>query len=44
MFIPKEEVLEKITKKLDDMQILLGDEVSDPIAIMCHGEVTPLSS
>lgn len=35
MFIPKEEVLEQITKKLDDMQILLGDEVSDLIAIMC---------
>ena len=38
MLIPKKEALEKITKKLDEMQILLGDEISDPIAIMCtHG-------
>lgn len=38
MIIPKEEALEKIIKRLDDMKILLGDEISDPIAIMCtHG-------
>ena len=38
MLIPKEKALEKITKIFDEMQILLGDEISDPIAIMCtHG-------
>ena len=38
MLIPKEEALEKITKRLDDMKIMLGDDISDPIAIMCtHG-------
>ena len=38
MIIPKEEALDKITKRLDDMKILFGDEISDPIAIMCtHG-------
>ena len=38
MIIPKEAALEKITKRMDDMKILLGDEISDPIAIMCtHG-------
>ena len=35
MIIPKDEALEKITKRLDDMKITLGDEISDPIAIMC---------
>ena len=38
MFIPKEEALDKITKRLDDMKIMLGDDISDPIAIICtHG-------
>ena len=35
MLIPKEEALDKITKKLDDMKILVGDDISDPITIMC---------
>ena len=38
MIIPKEEALEKINKRMDEMKILLGDEISDPVAIMCtHG-------
>ena len=38
MLIPKEKALEKITKRLEEMQIMLGDDISDPIAIMCtHG-------
>lgn len=38
MFTPREEALEKITKRLDDMKILLGEEICNPIAIMCtHG-------
>ena len=38
MIIPKDEALEKITKRLEEMKITLGDEISDPIAIMCtHG-------
>jgi hypothetical protein len=36
--VPKEEALEKITKRLETMKISLGDDISDPIAIMCtHG-------
>lgn len=35
VLIPKEEALDKITKKLDDMKILFGDDISDPITIMC---------
>jgi len=38
MIIPKEEALDKITKRLDKMKILLGEDISNPIAIMCtHG-------
>ena len=38
MIIPKEEALDKITKRLEDMKIMLGDDISDPVAIMCtHG-------
>lgn len=38
ILIPKEHALDKITKILDDMKILLDDYISDPIAIMCtHG-------
>lgn len=38
MIIPEDKALNKITKILDDMKILLGDEISDLIAIMCtHG-------
>ena len=38
ILIPKEHALDKITKILDDMKILLGDYISNPIAIMCtHG-------
>jgi hypothetical protein len=38
MIIPKEKALDKITKRLDEMKILLGEDISDPIAIMCtHG-------
>ena len=38
MIVPKEEALINITKRLKQMQIPLGDEISDPIAIMCtHG-------
>ena len=38
ILIPKEHALDKITKILDDMKILLGDYISDLIAIMCtHG-------
>ena len=38
MFIPKEETLEKITKRFNEMQILFGDEINDHIAIMyTHG-------
>ena len=41
MIIPKEAALEKNSKRFDEMQILLGDEISDPIAIMCtHGVKT----
>ena len=35
MIIPKDEALNKITKILDNINILLGDEINDPIAIMC---------
>ena len=39
MIIPKDEALNKITKRLQDMNILFGDKISDPIAIMyTHGE------
>ena len=38
MFILKEETLEKITKRLDDMQITFGDEISDPTTIICTYE------
>ena len=38
--IPREIALKKITKRLDEMKILLGEEISDPIAIMCtHARV-----
>ena len=38
MVIPKEEALNHITKRLDIMKISLGEDISDPIAIMCtHG-------
>lgn len=38
MVILREEALEKITKRLEEMKILLGDEIIEPIAIMCtHG-------
>ena len=38
MVIPKEEALKHITKRLDIMKISLGEDISDPIAIMCtHG-------
>lgn len=38
MIIPKEEAHEKIIKRLEEMKISLGHEISDPIAIMCtHG-------
>ena len=41
MIIPKEAALKKNSKRFDEMQILLGDEKSDPIAIMCtHGVKT----
>ena len=35
MLIRKEEALEKITQRFEDMHILLGNEISDPVAIMC---------
>ena len=35
MLIPKEEALGKITQRFEDMHILLGNEISDPVAIMC---------
>ena len=38
MIIPKDEALNQITKRLEKMNILLGDEISDPIAIMCTHE------
>ena len=38
MVIPKEETLNHITKRLDIMKIFFGEDISDPIAIMCtHG-------
>ena len=38
MIVPKEEALINITKKLKEMRIPLGDDISDPIAIMyTHG-------
>ena len=38
MIIPKEEALINITKRINEMRISLGDDISDPIAIMCtHG-------
>ena len=38
MVIPREEALEKITKRLDEMKISVGDDINVPIAIMCtHG-------
>ena len=38
MLIPKEEALVKIIQRFEDMHILLGNEISDPVAIMCtHG-------
>ena len=38
MVVPKDEALEKITKRLETMKISLGEDISDPIAIMCtHG-------
>ena len=38
MVIPKEEALDLITKRLNTMRISLGEDISDPIAIMCtHG-------
>ena len=38
MIIPREEALDKIIQRLDDMKILFGDGISDPIVIMCtHG-------
>ena len=31
--------MDKITKRLKEIKIVLGDDISDPIAIMCtHGE------
>ena len=35
MLIPKEVALSKITLRFENMHILLGDEISDPISIMC---------
>ena len=35
MVVPKEEALEKITKRLESMKISLGEDISDPIVIMC---------
>ena len=35
MVVPKEEALEKITKRLETMKISLGEDISDPIAIIC---------
>lgn len=41
MVIPREKALEKITKRLDEMKILLREKISDLIAIMCtHGKKT----
>jgi hypothetical protein len=38
MFIPKEKILDKMTKSEDDMKIMLEDDINDLIAIMCtHG-------
>ena len=38
MLVPKEETLNKITQRLEDVHILLGDDISNPVAIMCtHG-------
>ena len=38
MFVPKEEALNNITQRLENMNILLGDEINDPVAIICtHG-------
>jgi hypothetical protein len=38
MVVPKKKALEKITKRLESMKISLGEDISDPIAIMCtHG-------
>ena len=35
MVVSKEEALEKITKRLETMKISLGEDISDPIAIIC---------
>ena len=38
MVIPKEEALNHITKRLDIMKISLGEDISNPIVIMCTHE------
>ena len=35
MVIPQEEAYDNITKRLEEIKILLGEKINDPIVIIC---------